>query len=222
MAEQHKTIYAAMAAVFAEMPGIGRDSNNPYFRSKYTSLDQIINVTRPILARHGVFFMQLPEPVEGDYIAVRTIFGHTSGEKIDAGVLVLPAKPISKKGEADDKPPTAQSYGSATTYAKRYALAAALGICDIEDDDGNAAAQPSNNGPARREVPTTHAGKQAFAAAVAKATGHTDRTDIAAACKAACLALDIDADKADSDDWKRAIEAVRSGAVEFKPKEATE
>jgi hypothetical protein len=38
----------------------------------------------------------------------------------------------------------AQGYGSAMTYAKRYSLAAALGVVADEDDDGNAASHPRN------------------------------------------------------------------------------
>ncbi len=35
--------------------------------------------------------------------------------------------------------PTAQSFGSAVTYAKRYSLSMALGIGADKDDDGNKA-----------------------------------------------------------------------------------
>jgi hypothetical protein len=43
----------------------------------------------------------------------------------------------------------AQAYGSATTYARRYALAAFVGVAP-EDDDGNAASKPASyKAPAR-------------------------------------------------------------------------
>jgi hypothetical protein len=41
--------------------------------------------------------------------------------------------------------PTAQSFGSAVTYAKRYSLSTALGIGADKDDDANAA----TSGPKR-------------------------------------------------------------------------
>jgi hypothetical protein len=58
------------------------------------------------------------------------VFIHESGEQISAGKLHVPA---SKQD--------AQGYGSALTYARRYALMAACGIAP-EDDDGNAATRP--------------------------------------------------------------------------------
>jgi hypothetical protein len=56
-----------------------------------------------------------------------TTIQHKSGERFDAGELPLFA----------DK--TMQAFGGAITYARRYAWASALGICDEEDDDGNQA-----------------------------------------------------------------------------------
>jgi len=60
-------------------------------------------------------------------VVVETLFIHESGEQISAGKLHVPA--------AKQDP---QGYGSALTYARRYALMAACGIAP-EDDDGNAA-----------------------------------------------------------------------------------
>jgi hypothetical protein len=40
----------------------------------------------------------------------------------------------------------AHGYGSATTYAKRFSLAAAVGVIVDDDDDGNAASGKDKNG----------------------------------------------------------------------------
>lgn len=53
---------------------------------------------------------------------------HNSGEWVETDPLTLKA----------DKA-TAQGAGSAITYGRRYALAAALGLASDEDDDGNGA-----------------------------------------------------------------------------------
>lgn len=64
-----------------------------------------------------------------------------------------------------------QSYGSATTYARRYALAAMIGIV-ADDDDGNAAARPAqsaaaNDEPAARaKLDGPHTSKTALRTAV--------------------------------------------------------
>jgi hypothetical protein len=57
---------------------------------------------------------------------------------------------------------TAQAYGSAITYARRYALAAMVGIAPDEDDDGNGATSmtPGTSGTAAlkaKVMPQAHA-----------------------------------------------------------------
>ncbi|OJG12976.1 hypothetical protein RU94_GL001675 [Enterococcus asini] len=71
---------------------------------------------------------------EGNYISVATHVFHESGQFISFDPLSLPAT------KAD-----AQGFGSAVTYAKRYALSAVFGITSDQDDDGNATS--GNNAP---------------------------------------------------------------------------
>lgn len=212
MATDHKGIHAAMAAAFAQMPGVRRDCKNPFIGNNYASLDNIVNTIRPVLVEHGLFFMQFAEPVEGDFIGVRTIVGHASGETIDAGLMVLPAKPIAKKNEPQDKPCTAQSYGGAVTYAKRYALAAVFGVVDEDDDDGNAASRPhhSGNGQARREVPKDpNQAKTYFLNELIRVSGISDPNDAKDLAMGVLGKLKIDKDAATVDQWNEAVEAVR-------------
>ncbi len=61
---------------------------------------------------------------------------HESGEKESLGILFVPAN----KNDA-------QGFGSALTYARRYALVTAFGV-PVEDDDGNAAARGQSKGGA--------------------------------------------------------------------------
>ncbi len=60
---------------------------------------------------------------------METIF-YGYGEEIATGSVHVPVDKV-----------TAQGYGSAMTYAKRYSLAMACGVDADEDDDGNAAEQ---------------------------------------------------------------------------------
>lgn len=49
----------ALVAAQAELPtAIGRDSQGQGYR--YTSLDKLIEATRPILTKHGIAIMQFP------------------------------------------------------------------------------------------------------------------------------------------------------------------
>lgn len=106
-----------------------KTSSNPHFKSRYADLAACVEAVIDGLNQHGIFLMQSSHLCE-DGVIVETVFIHESGEQISAGKLHVPA---SKQD--------AQGYGSALTYARRYALMAACGIAP-EDDDGNATRKP--------------------------------------------------------------------------------
>lgn len=105
-----------------------KGSQNPYFKSKYADLQAVIEAVKEPLNKHGVSFLQLVNS-NGDGDKLETILLHESGQFISAESKVY-----------CNKPNDPQAFGSGITYAKRYALQAALGL-PTEDDDGNAASQ---------------------------------------------------------------------------------
>lgn len=118
----------ALVAAQKEMSGAKKDSTNPHFKSKYADLASVDAAIGPAAAKHGLGYFQ--RVVERDNAAaVETVILHESGEMLECGVVAVP---VSKSD--------AQGYGSAMTYARRYSLSAAFGVCP-EDDDGNAAAK---------------------------------------------------------------------------------
>lgn len=123
---------AALAPAFAKaqgaIEGAMKDKTNPAFRSKYADLGACWDACRDELTRNGLSVIQAPQPCE-DGVTIVTRLLHASGEWIEDGGLHLPA---TKKD--------AQGFGSAMTYARRYALCAMVGIAP-EDDDGNAASK---------------------------------------------------------------------------------
>lgn len=127
--EQINEIAAALSKAQGEMKPAVKDATNPHFRSKYADLAANVEAARGALAKHGLSVVQEPTTTERG-IAVATRLMHSSGQWIQFDPLTVP---LSK---AD-----AHGVGSATTYARRYALGAALGLV-AEDDDGNAAVQP--------------------------------------------------------------------------------
>lgn len=108
-----------------DFPTIGKDStvNTGSFTYKYASLPDIFDLVNPVLRRHDLVLSQSVGGTDGT-IAVETRIAHKSGHVERYGPLVM-------KVSADPK-----SVGSAITYARRYALCAALGIAPDEDDDG--------------------------------------------------------------------------------------
>jgi hypothetical protein len=120
-------IAKALAAAQAEMTNPAFDSQNPHFRSRFASLASVRNAVVPVLARHGISMTQDVTTTDKG-IACTTTLWHESGQCLAFGPLVMPA---SK--------PDAQGFGSAATYARRYALMAVCGVVGDDDDDANTA-----------------------------------------------------------------------------------
>jgi hypothetical protein len=124
--ESITNLAAALSKAQAIMTGALKDSENPHFRSKYADLSAVWEACREPLCRNGLSVVQLPAVSNQATVTVETILLHESGEYIGGSIEV----PVSK---AD-----AQGVGSAITYARRYSLAAVVGIAP-EDDDGEGA-----------------------------------------------------------------------------------
>lgn len=115
----------AIAAAQAKLKPALKDSVNPHFRSGYASLQSVWDSARPVLEANGLSVIQTFNQSDGDLMHINTTLLHKSGEYI---VGTLSMKPQQS---------TPQGIGSAITYARRYSLAAVLGIVVDEDDDGN-------------------------------------------------------------------------------------
>lgn len=134
MIEQSESIAAlaaSMAKAQATVYGAIKDSANPAFKqggsvSKYADLASVWEACREQLTSNGLSVVQFPGEMVDNRMTMTTQLCHSSGEWMRATLSI----PLSKVD--------AQGYGSAVTYARRYALAAVVGVCP-EDDDGNAA-----------------------------------------------------------------------------------
>lgn len=124
-------IYTALAKAQGAFQKLYKNADNPFFKSKYLTLAEILDGTREALSANGIAIMQFPTvkyESSGAWVTVKTVLAHSSGEVIENDFL------------ARAKSADVQSVGSATTYARRYALQSIIGIAADEDDDGNAAA----------------------------------------------------------------------------------
>lgn len=122
------SLAVALSAAQGELTDAIKTSFNPGFKSKYADLAEVLQTVRPVLSKHGLSIVQAPGMYtkESGTVAVTTLLLHKSGEYVRDTLYV----PVSK--------PDAQGLGSATTYGRRYGLAAIVGISQ-DDDDGNAA-----------------------------------------------------------------------------------
>lgn len=124
-----KDLAAAMAKAQAEIKTALKDSKNPHFKSSYADLTSVWDACRAALTKNGISVIQIPN-FEGDEVWLETMLLHASGDSIKGR---YPLRPQQQ---------TPQGYGSALTYARRYSLAAMVGVVADEDDDGNAASAP--------------------------------------------------------------------------------
>lgn len=142
--ESIKNIAIAIHEVQKELEPVMKDATNPYFNSKYATLEAVWFVVGPLLSKNGLSVVQL-----GSEDSLETLLLHTSGEWLSGSAKLMP--------KSNDP----QALGSAITYARRYWLSALLGVVS-EDDDGNKAThkQTSTNSIyttsiTAKEVPVT-------------------------------------------------------------------
>jgi hypothetical protein len=128
--EQIDKIAPALLSAQREIHNPKKTATNPFFNSKYATLEDVLSVTKSIYNNHGISIIQDIGDTNG-MLAVSTILLHESGQWIQQDGMKLPNEKL-----------TAQSAGSAVTYGRRYTLQAIAGISSEEDDDGNGA-QPA-------------------------------------------------------------------------------
>ena len=135
--------------------------------SKYADLQHLLSVIRPTLCNAGLSVLQLPDSSANGAPALRTIIRHISGEQVES------TTPLTVKGGGNPL----HDWGGAVTYARRYALNAALLMCEgIADDDGG-------GGEALNQAPP----KAAVSAPKAHTPAQTQQPDPLAPAVAECM-----------------------------------
>lgn len=121
----------ALASAQSELKDAVKDAVNPHFKSKFATLSSVRAAITPIFCKNALAVTQLNEPHGDAGVCVVTVLMHESGEWIRSRLYV----PVSKKD--------AQGFGSALSYARRYALAMIANISSDEDDDAEVAVKPT-------------------------------------------------------------------------------
>jgi hypothetical protein len=122
--ESIKNIAGALVKFQASVSKVAKEANNPFFKSKYASLANILDTIQKPLSECGLAISQFP-----DGNALTTILLHAdSGEWMESSYVM----PVAKQNDP-------QAMGSAMTYARRYALGSILNLNIDDDDDGEKA-----------------------------------------------------------------------------------
>lgn len=110
------------------------------YKYSYASMPRIWVALKPVLKKHGLTIIQSPTADVADKLETWII--HETGEYVYDGMRLIITR---------DDP---QGFGSAITYAKRYALISMLGI--VTDDDNDATTQRRADGEMRKDWVRTY------------------------------------------------------------------
>ena len=139
--ESIENLAKALSKFQAEVKNPANTANNPFFKSKYAPLNEILNDVRPLLSKYGLSVLQVPGG-DGQDVVITTLLLHDSGEWIET-------YPLNMKPAKNDP----QGIGSCITYGRRYSLAAVLGISSEDDDDGNVASHGKSEPDPKKDKP---------------------------------------------------------------------
>lgn len=140
----------ALSKLQGGLENVKRDSANPFFKSKYSTLTSVWDEARAKLQANGFSLIQAPlKSSQG--VILKTMLLHSSGQFI-ASTFFMPVEKIS-----------AQDFGKAITYARRYCMCSVLGIAPDDDDDGNTAQYGTNKMKLRQEPKDTNIRQSASA-----------------------------------------------------------
>jgi hypothetical protein len=116
-----EVIFTKIDKIKKKVGKISKDSENPFYKSKYFDINSLLEHLEPLLQEEGLLLLQ---PIRENQV-VSEIIDIESNEGISSS-MTLP--------ELTDP----QKMGSAVTYYRRYTLASLLAL-QSEDDDGNLA-----------------------------------------------------------------------------------
>lgn len=160
MTERTAAIATALAKVQAALPKLERDrtvevtqKNGNTYSYSYVTLANLSDAVLPLLAKHGLAFAAMPGAGADGKMCLRYHLLHESGEALSGEF------PLSGEGGI-------QMIGGRITYARRYCLAAVVGVAADEDDEsrlseGPATAQRAPARPARQQTPAKATGRTA-------------------------------------------------------------
>ena len=128
-----KNIYQKLAAAKSEIGAISKDSTNPFFKSKYFDINNLLAHVEPILLKNGLLCLQ---PI---------IDGSVVTKIVDVDCVDFIESSIAMTDERDP-----QKMGSQISYFRRYTLSSLLAIQAEDDDAQSAKPKPAPVKPAMK------------------------------------------------------------------------
>ncbi len=123
--DQIRELAQALIKVQEQLQPATKDANNPFTKSKYATLNSVMDSCRDALLSNGIWLCQYPVPAEPGYLGLVTKLTHAESGQWQSSLAVVPLPKADPQG-----------VGISMTYMRRYALSAMLGIVTEEDTDG--------------------------------------------------------------------------------------
>jgi hypothetical protein len=158
-----KDIATALAKAQAQIKSAIKDTKGQIGQNrayKYADLGSVFDACKKALNDNGIAIVQRTD-FNGPEIWLETMLLHSSGDSIAGRYPLRPTQD------------TPQAYGSALTYARRYALSAMVGVVADEDDDGASASKRDEE-----EDPALLAAKAFTRKAIKEVGGATSVADL--------------------------------------------
>lgn len=131
MSKEVNEVFSAFSAFQNQVTDVKRDT--AALKHKYATLDQVLHVSRQLLASHGLGVTQLIGNCSGEYVEIETIILHKSGQFFSKKMMFAMGKiPLNSSGRESIN--MAQFVGLNISYARRYGLLAILGMTQEDND----------------------------------------------------------------------------------------
>ena len=145
-------LYQAVRKAHAQIETVRKNGENPHFKSKYATLDEIWESVKKPLNDAGLIVLCDVYTANGERLLTTRLIHAATGEEATCTFPIM---------AANNSP---QAIGSAMTYARRYTLTALLEIVtgDGTDDDGEAAENHHGNPPTPAKNPSAKAAADAL------------------------------------------------------------
>ena len=119
-------IYAKIASVKSEIGTLTKKSDNPFYKSKYLELSDLLEAVEPLLHSNGLVLMQ---PIVNN--EVRSEIYDIETAEVTISSIALPTIQDPQK------------LGSAITYFRRYTLQSLLSLQAVDDDANITVSKPT-------------------------------------------------------------------------------
>ncbi len=124
------SFHNALLSLHGDIEELKKDEKNPFFKSSYVPLPNMLKALKPVMKKHGFILTQGVDIGSHAQIGMKNV---VSSRVIHAATGLSQDSRLALPELVD-----MQKLGGAITYARRYTLSALLSLEEV-DDDGNTA-----------------------------------------------------------------------------------